>query len=326
MGSGVRYRDASVDDAALAADVMTAAFPRLPTDPVMTRYRWANPRAGYEYTRWLADRGGRAIAYLDTVHAPWAKVPDRHCEVEVWLDRAELDAKLLDSMWTWIGEKAIAQGAGLLLAYCGEDEPEMLDSLGRLGYERVRAERVWELSLAEHGPRLRREAAEARTRVEREGIRTLTLADWRDDGAVAKLYELNERTVQDIPHTLTIVREQLEDFASRLSAPDRRRDCIWIAVDGDTPVAMSFLKFPPVRGCVWTGCTCTDPGYRGRGMARAVKLQSLAQAAELGIPTVYTDNDAENAPMLHINETLGYVARPGFVEHHKRVTNRDAGG
>jgi len=84
-------------------------------------------------------------------------------------------------------------------------------------------------------------------------------------------------------------------------------------------MAMTYLKFPPVRGTVWTGYTCTHPDFRGRGIARAIKLQSLAQAAELGVPVVCTDNDAENAPMLHINERLGYHGRPGFVEHHKRV-------
>jgi RimJ/RimL family protein N-acetyltransferase len=88
----------------------------------------------------------------------------------------------------------------------------------------------------------------------------------------------------------------------------------------DQPVAMSFLKFPPVRGRVFTGFTCSDPAYRGRGIARAVKLQTLAQAFQLGVPVVFTDNDSQNAPMLHINETLGYQLRPGFVEHLKRVT------
>jgi len=60
----------------------------------------------------------------------------------------------------------------------------------------------------------------------------------------------------------------------------------------------------------------------GRGIARAVKLQSLAQAIELGIPFVRTDNDSENAPMLHINEALGYHSRPGFASFVKRVSNR----
>jgi GNAT superfamily N-acetyltransferase len=65
--------------------------------------------------------------------------------------------------------------------------------------------------------------------------------------------------------------------------------------------------------------TCTHPDYRGRGLARAVKLQTLAQAVELGIPAVLTDNDSENAPMLHINEVLGYDERRGFISFVKRV-------
>ena len=47
--------------------------------------------------------------------------------------------------------------------------------------------------------------------------------------------------------------------------------------------------------------------------------QTLAQAAKLGIASVLTDNDSENAPMLHINETLGYDERRGFISFTKRV-------
>ena len=84
-------------------------------------------------------------------------------------------------------------------------------------------------------------------------------------------------------------------------------------------MALSFLRFPPVRGNVWTGYTCSHPEYRGRGLARAVKLQSMAQAIGLGIPAVRTANDSENAPMLHINEQMGYEPLPGFVSFLKRV-------
>jgi len=274
---------------------------------------------GYEYARFLAERDGGPIAYLGWIHGPWAKLPDRHCEVEVWLDRAALDPSLLAEMWGWIGEDAVAQGSRLLLAYCGEDEPEMLDALAQLGYERARAEKVWELDLERLGPGLIEDAAKANRQMQADGIQLVTLAEWQDPDRLQKLFKLNETTVQDVPHTLPIIPEAFQDFERRAHAPDRRQDRWWLAVDGDLPVSMTYLKFPPVRGTVWTGFTCTHPDYRGRGIARAVKLQSLAQAAELGIPVVCTDNDSENAPMLHINETLGYVRRPGFVEHHKRV-------
>jgi GNAT superfamily N-acetyltransferase len=319
--SSVTYRPATLDDAPLAADVMTASYPSLPQDPVMLRYRWEHPRAGYEYGRFVAERDARPVAYLGWIHGPWAKLPDRHCEVEVWLERPSLEAGLLHAMWEWIGNDALAQGSRLLLAYCAEDEREMLDALASLGYERVRAEKVWSLDLAEHGPRLVEEAATARKRMDGEGIALTTLSEWTDPDKLHKLYKLNEVTVQDVPHTLPILTETFEDFERRIHAPDRRADRFWIARAGDQAVAMSYLKFPPVRGTVWTGFTCTHPDYRGRGIARAVKLQSLAQAIHLGIPVVCTDNDAENAPMLHINEMLGYVRRPGFVEHHRRVEN-----
>ena len=320
----VAYRAAALDDAELASDLMSASYPALTHDPVMLRFRWENLRKGYDAGRFLAVRDGGPIAFLAWLHGPWEKLPDRHCEVEVWLDRAHLDVRLLVEMWAWIAERATEQGSRVLLAYCAEDEPEMLESLATLGYERERTEKVWELDLRKHGARLVGEAESARDAMDRAGVRLTTVAEWRDHDKFHKLHRLNERTIQDVPHTLPIVPEVFEDFMKRFKSPDRRLDRWWIAVDGDRAVAMSYLKFPPVRGTIWTGYTCTDREYRGRGIARAVKLQSLAQAGELGVPVVQTDNDSENAPMLHINERLGYVRRPGWVEHHKRVETRDA--
>ena len=315
----VTYRTASIEDAELVADLMTASYPAMAQDPILLRLRMENPRRGFAYGRFIGEIEGKPIAYLGWIHGPWPEVPDRHCEVEVWLDRGSLDRALYESMWSWISEQAIAEGSALLLAYSAEDEAESLAALAAIGFERKRAEKVWELDLKTHGPRLVAEAREARRKMAAAGIELEPLASWDDPDKALKLHELNERTIQDVPHTLPIVPEAYEDFVKRLNWPDRQHDRFWIARDGDRPVALSYLKFPPVRGTVWTGYTCTDSQYRGRGIARAVKLQGLAQAVALGVPVVCTDNDAENAPMLHINEELGYVRRPGFIEHHKRV-------
>src|SRR5260370_10170117 len=129
------------------------------------------------------------------------------------------------------------------------------------------------------------------------GIQPTTLAAWNDADRDRKLLQLSGLTVQDIPHSLTIVWEASEDFEKRLNSPDRPHDRFWIALDGNRPVAMSYLKYPPVRGDVWTGYTCTDPGYRGRGLARGIKLQTLAQAVELGVPLVYSPNDSGHGPL-----------------------------
>src|SRR6267143_991842 len=267
--STVTYRTAKLGDAELAADLMTAAYPALPQDPVVLRLRWERPRTGFAYGRFIAERDGGPIGYLGWIHGPWENVPDRHCEVEVWLDQKHLDRELLIAMFTWIDDLASLEGSRLLMSYCAEDEPEMLDSLA-------------------------------------------TLARWKDPAALRRLWELSNLTAQDMPHTLPIIDEAYEDFERRMHAPDRPHDRIWIALQDDQPVSMSYLKYPPVRGTVWTSYTCTHPAYRGRGLAKGVKLQGLAQAVELGVPRVCTDNDSENAPMLRINQQLGYEPRPGF--------------
>jgi RimJ/RimL family protein N-acetyltransferase len=320
----VTYRNATLDDAELASDLMTASYPALAQDPVITRLRWESPRSGFTYARFIAEEDGTPIAFVGFMHGPWAKLPERHCEVEVWLDRSSLDVDLLVAMFQWIGERALADGSHMLMSYCAEDEAEMLQALAALGYKPERTEKAWQLDLKAHGARLVEDARRACDRAASDGIRLTTLAEWQDPKALKELLDLSNMTAQDVPHTLPILDESYGDFERRMHAPDRPWDRIWIALHGERPVSMSYLKFPPVRGPVWTSYTCTHPDYRGRGLARAAKLQGLAQAVELGVPLVFTDNDSENAPMLHINETLGYVRRPGFVEHHKRVTNTRA--
>ena len=91
----------------------------------------------------------------------------------------------------------------------------------------------------------------------------------------------------------------------------------WIARTGDDVVGVSMLIYPPVRGVVMTDWTATARSVRGRGVARALKCETVAQAMALGVTRVRTDNDSTNAPILHLNAAMGYVRRPDKVEFHK---------
>jgi len=312
-------RPATLDDAALAADIMTAAYPEIPVDPIITRYRWEHPRKGWSTGRFVAEVGDRAIAFVDWWHGPPEQDPERNCEVGVALDRGAMDTELLDFLWVWATDQAVATGSRMLEAYAGEDEPEALDALARLGYERDRLEKVWELDLQTEGSRLVAEAEQERAKAARTGYELTTIPAWQASKKFEALHALDTLTRKDVPTTFPVLPEAFENFIERLRSPDRPHDRWWVALRGADPVAMSYLRFPPVRGRVWTGYTCCHPDHRGRGLARAVKLQTLAQAVALGVPAVYTDNDSENAPMLHINERLGYRSRPGFIGLLKRV-------
>lgn len=318
--SEITYRPATLVDAALAADLETAAYPDLPQDPVLMRYQWENPRQNLSSGRFIAENERRPVAYLSWRHGPWTTGQEWFCEVRVDLDRSALTAELTAELFSWICARAVAEGAEQLIAYAAEDEPEMLAVIERQGFARDRVDRLWELDLRANSQGLAEEAKRARDKAAGQGIEFVTLAAWPNPKKVELAYELDALTRRDIPRTAPMVEDTLEDFQRRANTPGRHDDRWWVALHEDRPVAMSYLFFPPVRGPVSTGYTCTHPEYRGRGLAHAIKLQTLAQAVDLGVPRVVADNDGENAPMLRINEKLGYRSRPGFVGHLKRVS------
>ena len=84
------FRPATLDDAELAADLMTSAYPAMAQDPVVTSYRWEHPREGWAIGRFIAELDRRPIAYLGWRHAPWEQRPEHLCEVDVWLDQDAL--------------------------------------------------------------------------------------------------------------------------------------------------------------------------------------------------------------------------------------------
>ena len=102
---------------------------------------------------------------------------------------------------------------------------------------------------------------------------------------------------------------------------------MWIAREGDDIVGISVLAYPPMRGNVWPDWTGTARKVRGRGVARALKLETVMQAIALGVKSVRTENDGENAPILHLNEQMGYRASPaGFSLEEAAPAARAATG
>jgi GNAT superfamily N-acetyltransferase len=102
--------------------------------------------------------------------------------------------------------------------------------------------------------------------------------------------------------------------------PGVRRDRFWIAREGDDIVGMSVLEFPTSRNVPWTAFTGTARKVRGRGVARALKYETLAQAIALGFKAVRTQNDGANAPILHLNEEMGYELIAPVLELHRKLS------
>ena len=81
----------------------------------------------------------------------------------------------------------------------------------------------------------------------------------------------------------------------------------------------AVIGYPPTRGIPWTAFTCTARAVRGRGIARALKYATIAQAIEQGAREVETQNDTENAPILHLNQEMGYRPAKSQLELHRTL-------
>jgi len=60
--------------------------------------------------------------------------------------------------------------------------------------------------------------------------------------------------------------------------------------------------------------------YRGRKIALALKLLAIRFARACGATYIRTNNDSQNAPILAINEKLGYKPQQGLFRCLKELS------
>ena len=313
------FRPATPEDAAFAADVMTAVRPGWPVDPVVLRYWWAQPDEFIEFARFVVRRGETPIGYAMTEHARWDVEPDRYEIVGGELLPAERTHAALDRLLAALEERARADGARTLRVFANEDDPLRIETILARGFKEDRRSRRWELDLVANRDRLLAMTEVSRARMRKESVRLLTLAQDDDPGVIEEIWRLSEEAGDDVPTTVPRVPEALESYVRWVRAPEVHADRFWIARDADAVVGVSVLAYPPVRGNVGTNWTATARSVRGRGIARALKCETVAQAIALGVTRVFTGNDAANAPILHLNETMGYRPVAGGIGFLKPV-------
>lgn len=313
------YRAATPADGVFAADVETALRPGSPRDPVVYKYWWSQPDENIEIARFIALRGGRDIGFATTEHARWDLQPERYAWVDGDVLPAERTNSTLDAILGEMEQRVIALGARILCAWAYEDDPLRIETIVRRGYKEDRRSRRWELDLRSNREKLLAMTEASRARMRSEGVRLLTLAEDDDPRVIEKVWRLSEEAGDDVPTTVPRVPEAMERYVRWANAPEVHRDRFWIARIGDDVVGVSVLAYPPVRGIVGTNWTATARSVRGRGVARALKCETVAQAIALGVDRVRTGNDAANAPILHLNETMGYRLVAGGIEFHKPV-------
>jgi GNAT superfamily N-acetyltransferase len=229
----------------------------------------------------------------------------------------DADVQRLEAAWALGEGEGRDLGIRIAQTQVWEDETEALEALHRRGWERKRQERFWRLELGAHRDRLLALHAEASRRLEAQGVRVAAAAELGHEAVYPAVYEIDQVTEEDVPRSLPRTPEPYEAWREWMQPPAVLPERVWVALSDGLPVGFSYLDFGgPI---VSTGYTGVLRSHRGKGVARALKLQTIVQAIELGVEAVETDNDSENAPILHLNEELGYSEILGQIHLHKRL-------
>ena len=313
-------RPVTIDDVEMVADLEATRDPDDPRDPEMMRYWWTSASLNLVSSRLVAVDQGRAVAFLAATHERWGDGPERFGSLravirpDVWSEPDYLGLVAKGEAWL------ASEGVAIVVSRVRADFRNELDALERIGYREVRRQNFSELDLVAHHDDLLRGRSQERQKMKAQGVTMLTLSEYKDPDRLVKLYKMMVAAEQDIPSTVPIPRQPFDEWMrATFDDPGVREDRFWIALDGEAVVGLSYLEFPPVRGLPWTAFTATSKAVRGRGIARALKYESMAQAIELGHKLVRTANDGANAPILHINEAMGYRVVTPVIELHRSL-------
>jgi GNAT superfamily N-acetyltransferase len=308
-------RPVTPDDLSAIADLETSRTPDDPHDAAMVAYWWThNPDARYAL-RLIGDG-----VYLSARHGEWDPDARRfgviHISIHPDAWNPDVHRSGLDIAESWLK----AEAAEVAVVRTRADFPNELWVAREHGYRDVREERFWELDLHANRDALLAGAEESRVRMRRQDVDLFTLDQDDSRATVGRVYELDIESTRDIPTTVPVTMPPLEEwYRNYFENPGIRKDRFWIARVRDDVVGMSLIAFPPGRGVPTTEYTGTSPRFRGQGIARALKYETVAQAIEVGASRVRTDNDSENAPILHINAEMGYRPMTPSIELHRAL-------
>jgi GNAT superfamily N-acetyltransferase len=200
---------------------------------------------------------------------------------------------LYEAVSTWAAE----QGLDTIEARAESDDEASLAFAKRRGFVEAWHERGFQLDLREAAPSVPPPA----------GIEIVQLAG-RPELANA-LYDVALEAEPDVPSNEDWQPPTREEYVE--SNIGRPGSVIVVALDAGDAVGYATLTVHEGKGT--HAFTAVKRAARGRGIARALKAAQIAWAKEQGLTHLSTTNEQRNAPMIRVNESLGYREVPGRV-------------
>jgi GNAT superfamily N-acetyltransferase len=287
-------------------------------------YSWSVEEARYQDGKWdhsrffktriVAEEDGRLVGAVETNHKPSRFDPDRY-----WFDLWVLPEHRRRGHGSALHDAAVAalRTRNALAATAGvkESMSDGVEFTKKRGW--VVVKRDWESRLVVAGFDYERFAGAAE-RVTTQGVRITTYADElaRDPDAPHKAFELTEIIRKDVPATDAATVMTFDEWQKDWTqVPSFLPDAFFVAIDSEGRwLAMSDLQRSiEDPSFIWQGLTGVRREARGRGLAMALKLETVRYAQRLGVDHIKTWNDQKNRPMLAINEAMGFARQPAWL-------------
>ncbi|HUG56601.1 MAG TPA: GNAT family N-acetyltransferase, partial [Candidatus Limnocylindrales bacterium] len=279
-----RVRPFAPDDYAAYVEVANRSYPEYGWTVEELRHEddgWDHKR--YFRVRLVAEADGAVVGAAEVHHSRGSFNPDTY-----WLDvTVDPDQRgrghgsaLYDAV---LGALAERRGR-LVRASAKESMTDGVRFLERRGF--LEAKRDWESRLFVRDFDGAKFAA-APERVRAAGIRITTLAEEmaRDAEAVDKAFELWSDTRRDVPSLDPVTPIDFALFRQdSIESPGALLDAFFIAVEGDRWVGLSnMFRSLEDPSFLWQGLTAVRRDARGKGVAMALKLETVKYAQRLGV-------------------------------------------
>jgi GNAT superfamily N-acetyltransferase len=196
------------------------------------------------------------------------------------------------AVYTRIEQHLRTIGARRVRAFT-EDDPASLQWVANMGYAQGARDRYSKLD-TRHLPSMPEMPS---------GVKLVSLAE----AGPEVVYALDEAASIDEPGDMTYDGTPYDLWTARYwHSPDQQLHVGTVAMVDGVAASATFLEANLSTGRGISTGACTLREYRGRGLAKLAKSATLRKAAEAGIHVAITCNDYENAPMIAINDWLGY--------------------
>ena len=198
-----------------------------------------------------------------------------------------------------------ARGATDAETHVREDDPESLEWAERRGFSETSRNSLLALAVDD---------VEAPAPAPPPGI---TIVPWSERPELARgMFEVAAEGIRDIPGNEDDDIGTFDEWLSRdMQGASDRMDATFVAVAaGDEVVGFAKLSLGPGRQeRAFHDLTAVRRGWRGRGIAAALKRTQIAWAKANGVGRLETFNEERNEPIRRLNQRHGYRVTPGQI-------------